>query len=114
MAEETKEQLAAMAAELGIAVTSEQGGKEPTKADYRAAIDAYKAQQPDATPIEEEGTHTYKVTGPYAVFGKRNGETFDAEVKAHDETGAQIIVVGSEWAVLQPLLDAGWITREEG
>lgn len=109
---ETKDDLKAMADELGLAVTSERGGREPTKEDYRRALDEHKAAMPEATVDEEEGTHTYTVRGPYAVFGVRNGGTFDAEVKTHDESGAQIIVVGSEWAVLQPLLDAGRIERE--
>jgi hypothetical protein len=106
MAEETKEGLKAMADELGLAVSSEKGGGEPTKEDYRRALDAHKAAQPAATSVEK-GKATFKVVGPYAIFGKRNGETFEAEVKEQDETGALILVVPSgEWAVLGPLVDA--------
>lgn len=109
MAEQTLDELRAMAEELGVSVTSEQGGKAPTKADYRRAIDAYKAQQPEALELPEGGTHTFKVAGPYAIFGKRNGQTFEAEVREHAETGDPIVVVGSEWAVLKPLVESGWL-----
>jgi hypothetical protein len=109
---ETKEELRAMADELAAKgePPMEVVPAEATKEQLRQAIDAYKAQLPASSePAEGESSKTYKVSGPYRIFGLRRGQTFEAGVKVHDDTGEAIIVVGGEWAVLKPLVEAGWI-----
>lgn len=104
----TKEELKAKAAELGVAVTRSDGGAgEPTVADYESAISAHEAGI--EAPTSPAGTSSFKVTSPFKIFDHRRGQTITGEVKEHDETGARILVVGSEWALLDPLLEAGWL-----
>lgn len=112
MASETKDELVAKAAELGITVARHDGQEgEPTVNDYKAAISAHEA----ATAAGVEGvkpageSKTFKVTGALPVFGMRTGQTFDATVSEHEVTGDAIALVGSEWALLGPLLEQGMI-----
>lgn len=104
-----KEELRAMADEL-VSAGMEPVPADATVAQLREAIDAYKAQLPASTPVEGgDASRTFKVTGPYKIFDLKRGQTFTAGVKTNDDTGEEIVVVGSEWAVLKPLLEAGWI-----
>lgn len=110
MADLSKDELRAMADELAEREGMDAVPASATAADLRTAIDAFKAQLPASSePEEGESSRTFKVKGPYKIFDLRRGQTFTAAVKVNDDTGEEIIIVGNEWAVLKPLLEAGWI-----
>lgn len=109
---QSKEELVARAAELGLTVTRHDGEEgEPTMNDYKAALSAHEA----ATAAGVEGvkaageSKTFKVKGGLQIFGKRSGQTFEGIVSEHEVTGEPIVLVGEAWALLGPLMDQGQV-----
>ena len=112
----SKQELAQRAEELGLTVTRA-GGQDgdPLVEDYERAIAEWEAVDKLGQPaaLDDEGVErTFKVGGPYRVFGRRRGQTITGKVVEHETTGAELIQVEGEWAVLQPLLDAKFLIEE--
>lgn len=111
----TKDELVAKAAELGLTVRRYDGGDgEPRVEDYERAIAEHEAGIPQPAQGPSAGSRTFMAEGPFRIFDTPRGKTITGEVKVHDDTGDEILVVGGEWALLKPLLDAGWLVEGKG
>jgi hypothetical protein len=111
----TKQELVAKAESLGLEVTRADGkGGAPTVADYERVLEEHGAGIPATVNEEGQEERTYVVGGPYRVFGKRRGETVTGVVEKHAETGDELFIVGADYAVLKPLLEAKWLRPEGG
>ena len=109
---QSKEELKAKVAELGITVTRHDGEEgEPTVNDYKAALSAYEAAAGAGVdaPVTKGREATFKIAGPLNIFGARSGQTVTGIVTEHEVTGEPILVVGEDWALLGPHLEAGWL-----
>jgi hypothetical protein len=106
----TKDELVAKAEGLGLEVTRADGKSgAPTVADYERVLEEHGAGIP--ATVNEAGIdeRTYLVGGPYRVFGKRRGETVTGVVERHADTDDELFIVGADYAVLKPLLEAKWL-----
>lgn len=106
-----RDELVARAEELGLTVTRADGKDgDPVVEDYERAIAEYEASDALGKPaaLADAGEErTYEVGGAFKVFGRRRGQTVTGKVVQHEESGDELFEVDGEWAVLQPLLDAG-------